>query len=98
MNKTANALLSFALSGVLHEFVLMMLTDRWSGKNMLFFMLNGVLITIEIAMKLPAMTTNSSGKLVGWAWTMGALLVTSPFFFDPWIEAGYYIKLKESFS
>jgi hypothetical protein len=98
MNKTASALLSFALSGVLHEFILMMVTDRWSGKTVLFFILNGVLITIEIAIKLPAMTTNPTGKLAGWAWTMGALLVTSPFFFDPLIEAGYYIRLKESFS
>jgi hypothetical protein len=98
MNKTARAFLAFALSGAQHEFVLMMITDRWSGKNMLFFMLQAMLIAIEIAIKLPVKTTSSIGKLAGWAWTMGALLVTSPIFFDPWIEAGFYVKIKESLS
>jgi hypothetical protein len=44
---------------------LMMISDRWSGKNMFFFMFQAILISIEIVIKLPTKTKSSIGKLAG---------------------------------
>ena len=94
MNKKASGLFASALSGLFHEYIAWFITNRWSGKNMIFFLLQGLLVRLEIAMKLPSRPATLTGKFLGWLWTLAIILVTSPLFFDPWIEAGLFINLK----
>jgi hypothetical protein len=94
MTKATSGFIAFAISAVFHEYLFMVSYGRWSGKNMIFFLLHGVLTRLEIASQSLVKTTYPMGKLLGWAWTMGILLVTSPLFFDPWIETNYLVNLK----
>jgi len=94
MNKTAKGLLSFTLSGFIHEYALWIISDKWSGRNMLFFFLHGLFVLLETTINLPAKPITLKGKLAGWMWTIGIMLITSPLFFDPFIEAGLFADMK----
>jgi hypothetical protein len=94
MNKTAKSLFAFALSGFIHEYALWFVSDKWSGKNMTFFLLHSFLVLLEITIKLPAKPNTSEGKLMGWIWATGITLMTSPLFFDPLIEAKVFANMK----
>jgi hypothetical protein len=88
INKMASGLIAFALSGVMHEYELTLITNRWCGKNMIFFLLNGLLVLFEITVNIPMKPGSSIGKVIGWAWAMGTLLVL-----EPWIEAGHFANM-----
>ncbi len=94
MNTKTKGILAFALSGFIHEYVLWFVSDKWSGKNILFFMIHGLLVLLEIIIKLPAKPNTLKGKLMGWMWTTGIMLITSPLFFDPFIERGFFFNMK----
>jgi hypothetical protein len=94
MNKTAKGLFAFALSGFIHEYALWFISNKWSGRNMIFFLLHGLLVLLEITIKLPARPNTLKGKLMGWMWTTGVMLITSPLFFDPFIETGVFSSSK----
>jgi len=88
MNQTTKAFFAFTLSGVLHEYMLWFVCGRWSGTYMIFFLLHGLLVLLEITIKLPIKPNTLKGKIMGWMWTIGVMLITLPLFFDPIIEAG----------
>lgn len=94
MNRKASGLFASALSGLFHEYVYWFLTKQWCWKNMIFFIVHGLLVRFEIAVKLPIKPTTLSSKIVGWAWAIGAVLITSPLFFDPWIDLGLFADMK----
>ncbi|CAF2359375.1 unnamed protein product [Rotaria sp. Silwood2] len=94
MNHRIKGLFAFVLSGFLHEYTLWFASSKWSGKTMIFFSLHGVLVLLEITMKLPVKPNTFQGKLLGWMWTIGILLITAPLFFDPFIEAGVFSAMK----
>ncbi|CAF3327730.1 unnamed protein product [Rotaria sp. Silwood1] len=94
MNKKAKGLFAFFLSGFLHEYTFWFVSSTWSGKNMIFFSLHGLLVLLEITMKMPVKPNTFKGKLLGWMWTIGILLITAPLFFDPFIEAGIFSAMK----
>ncbi|CAF3009687.1 unnamed protein product [Rotaria socialis] len=98
MSNTIRGLISFVLSGILHELLFVMSTGQWSGKNLAFFLLHAVLVTIEIIWDRRRRTVQSTQQFFRWLQTMAVMLITSPLFFDPWIEAGYFIALKQSLS
>ena len=91
-------LLAFAISGFIHEYALRFVSDTWSGKNMLFFLLHGVFMLFELTMKFPARPQSVHGKLFGWMWTLGMFLLTSSLFFDPMIERGVFASMKYNFN
>lgn len=97
MTKTVSGFMAFTLSAIFHEYLFMASYGRWSGKNLIFFLLHGVLMRLEIGSQSIVKGTTSMGKLLGWARTMTVLLITSPLFFDPWIEVNYFLNLKQTF-
>lgn len=94
MSKSVKGLIAFALSGLIHEYAIYFMSSKWSGRNLLFFLLHGLLILFEIKIKLPAKPTTLHGKLIGWIWTIGIFLITSPLFFEPLIETGIFANMK----
>jgi hypothetical protein len=94
MNKVAKSLFAFTLSGFIHEYAIWFVSGNWSGKNMIFFLLHGLLVLLEITIHLPVKPNTLKGKLMGWIWTTGITLMTSPLFFDPLIEAGVFASMK----
>lgn len=94
MSNTTKGIFTYFLSGCLHEFVIWFISGKWSGKNMIFFLLHGLFVLLENKMKLPKKTTDFQGKLIGWLWATGIILITSPLFFDPYIEAGVFSAMK----
>lgn len=97
MNKTAKGLCAFTLSGLIHEYVIWFISDKWSGKNMIFFLLHGFGVLLEINMKLPAKPETFQGKLIGWIWAIMIMLITIPLFFDPLIDIGVFSNMKHTF-
>ena len=97
MKNMTKGFIAFALSAVFHEYLYLVSYNRWAGKNAIFFLLHGVLIALEITSQSQKKTTYQMGKLSGWVRTMGILLITSPLFFDPWIEVNYFVNLKKMF-
>jgi hypothetical protein len=94
MSKTVKGFVAFALSGCIHEYAIWFMSSKWSGRNLLFFLLHGFLISFEIKIKLPTKPNTLFGKLIGWIWTIGIFLITSPLFFDPLIETGLFANMK----
>ena len=94
VNRKASGLFASALSGLFHEYIYWFITNQWCGKNLIFFILHGLLVRLEIAVKLPIKPTTTSSIVVGWAWAIGAVLITSPLFFDPWIDIGLFADMK----
>lgn len=95
--KPIKGLFAFAISGFIHEYALRFLSDTWSGKNMLFFLLHGGFMIFELTMKFPARPKSLYGKFFGWMWTLGVFLLTSSLFFDPMIERGIFASMKYDF-
>lgn len=96
MSKPARGLISFIVSGILHELLFTMCTDKWSGKSMIFFPLHGLFVTIEILWNRMNKTTETSRTFLAWLRTIGIFVITLPLFFDPWLESGYYITMKKN--
>jgi hypothetical protein len=95
MSNTVRGLMSFVLSGIFHELLFTMSTDQWSGKNMIFFLLHALFVTMEILWDRTRKTAQPKGTYFGWLRTIGVVVLTSPLFFDPWIDAGYFVSLKK---
>jgi hypothetical protein len=95
MSKSAKGFCAFIISGFIHEYALRFISDKWSGRNMMFFLLHGLFVSLEITFKLPAKPKTSIGKLMGLMWTIGIMLTTSPLFFDPLIEKGVFSSMKQ---
>jgi hypothetical protein len=95
MSKFAKGFCAFIISGFIHEYALRFISDKWSGRNMMFFLLHGLFVSLEITFKLPAKPKTSIGKLMGLMWTIGIMLTTSPLFFDPLIEKGVFSSMKQ---
>ncbi|CAF2066277.1 unnamed protein product [Rotaria magnacalcarata] len=96
MSKTIKSLFAYVLSGCLHEYLIWFISGKWSGKSMIFFSIHGLLVLLEIKMKLPIRSNTFQGKLTGWIWTIGIMFITSPLFFDPFIEAGLFSAMKSN--
>jgi hypothetical protein len=94
MNKSVKGLIAFALSGFIHEYAIYFMSSKWSGRNMLFFLLHGFLMLFEVKINFPVKPETLLGKFFGWLWTIGIFLLTSPLFFDPLIEAGFFANMK----
>jgi hypothetical protein len=97
MSKRTSGFMAFALSAVFHEYLFILSYGRWSGKNLLFFLLHGVLMRLEIDRQSTVKSKTPMEKFWGWTRTMGILLITSPLFFDPWIKVNYFLHLKQTF-
>lgn len=96
MNKTTKGLFAFTLSGFVHEYVFWFIRGTWSGKYMIFFILHGLLVLLEIMIKLPVKPHTLQGKIMGWMWTVGVTLITLPLFFDPLTEADIVSIVQEN--
>jgi hypothetical protein len=94
MNRKASALFASLLSGLFHEYVYWFITNQWSYKNLLFFLVHGLFVRLEIALGLPMKPAKSMAKFFGWLWTLGIVWLTLPLFFDPWIEIGIFVDMK----
>lgn len=97
MTKSAKGLCAFILSGFIHEYVIWFISNKWSGKNMIFFLLHGIAVLFEITIKLPAKPNTPKEKLIGWMWATGIMLITMPLFFDPLIDIGVFSDMKRNF-
>ncbi|CAF2828648.1 unnamed protein product [Rotaria sp. Silwood2] len=86
---------AFFVSGLLHEFMYTVSMDRWSGgKNMLFFLINGMFLAIELVFQGLLRRKQLVPPFVGWIYTIAALYSTAHLFCDPWIEADCFATLK----
>jgi len=86
---------AFFVSGLLHEFMYTVSMDRWSGgKYMLFFLINGIFVGIELAFQGLLRRTQLFPPFIGWIYTIVALYSTSHLFCDPWIETDCFATLK----
>ena len=95
---SVKGLLAFAISGVIHEYALRFISNTWSGKNMLFFLLHALFMLFELKMKIPTRAHSLHGKLLGWVWTLTVFITTSSLFFDPMIERGVFANMKSNFN
>lgn len=98
MSNTVRGLMSFVVSGIFHELLLTMCTDRWWGTNMIFFLMHAGFVTMEIIWERMNKITQRKNTFIGWLRTIGIFVATSPLFFDPWIKSGYFLSLKNKFS
>ncbi|CAM2709373.1 unnamed protein product [Rotaria socialis] len=97
--KTSLQLISFIVIPKLIDPIKPMIwfvSGKWSGKSMIFFSIHGLLVLLEIKMKLPIRSNTFQGKLTGWIWTIGIMFITLPLFFDPFIEAGLFSAMKSN--
>jgi hypothetical protein len=86
---------AFVISGLLHEFMYTVSMDRWSGgKNMLFFLVHGMLVGIELVLKGLLRRKQLVSSFIGWIYTIVALYSTGHLFCDPWIETDCFATLK----
>lgn len=86
---------AFVMSGVLHEFMYTVSMNRWSGgKNMLFFLLHGIFVAVELILKRIFHRKQLVPPLFGWMYTIAALYFTGFLFADPWIESDCFAALK----
>jgi hypothetical protein len=86
---------AFFVSGLLHEFMYTVSMDRWSGgKNMLFFLIHGLLVGIELSLKGLLRRRQLAPPFIGWIYTIIALYSTGYLFSDPWIETDCFAILK----
>ncbi|UJR29955.1 hypothetical protein I4U23_017502 [Adineta vaga] len=86
---------AFFVSGLLHEFMYTVSMDRWSGgKYMLFFLIHGILVGIELILQGLFKRKPLFSKFIGWMYTIFALYATSHLFCDPWIEVDCFATLK----
>ena len=86
---------AFVVSGLLHEFMYTVSMNRWSGgKNMLFFLLHGMFVAIELILKTFLHRKQLLPPLLGWIYTIAALYFTGYLFVDPWIESDCFAALK----
>ena len=97
MAKSTSGFMAFALSALFHEYLFVLSYGQWSGKNLLFFVLHGVLMRLEIGHQPSLKNETPMEKFFGWTRTMGILLITSPLFFDPWLKVNYFLHLKQTF-
>ncbi|CAF0985048.1 unnamed protein product [Rotaria sordida] len=88
-------LFAFFVSGLLHEFMYTVSMDRWSGgKNMLFFLINGMFVGIELVFQGLLRRKQLVPPYFGWIYTIAALYSTAHLFCDPWIETDCFATLK----
>ncbi|CAF0716513.1 unnamed protein product [Adineta steineri] len=86
---------AFFVSGLLHEFMYTVSINRWSGgKYMLFFLIHGMFVGIELSFQGLLKRKQLFPAFVGWAYTIIALYSTSHLFCDPWIEVDCFATLK----
>lgn len=89
---------AFLVSGLLHEFMYTVSMNRWSGgKNLLFFLINGIFVGIELTFERSLRRKPLFPPLIGWMYTIAALYSTAYLFCDPWIEADCFATLKAYF-
>lgn len=88
-------LFAFLVSGLLHEFMYTVSMDRWSGgKNMIFFLINGMFVAIELIFQGILKRKQIIPPFIGWIYTIIGLYSTGYHFCDPWIEADCFATLK----
>ncbi|CAF3312387.1 unnamed protein product [Rotaria socialis] len=86
---------AFFVSGLLHEFMYTVSMNRWSGgKNMLFFLINGIFVGVELVFQEVLKQKQIVPPVLGWIYTIVALYSTSSLFCDPWIEVDCFATLK----
>lgn len=86
---------AFVMSGLLHEFMYTVSMNRWSGgKNMIFFLLHGIFVGIELFLKRLFHREQFIPPVIGWLYTIAALYFTAFLFCDPWIESDCFATLK----
>lgn len=86
---------AFVMSGLLHEFMYTVSMNRWSGgKNMIFFLLHGIFVAIELILKRLVHREQLAPPVIGWLYTIAALYFTGFLFCDPWIESDCFATLK----
>lgn len=62
---------AFFVSGLLHEFMYTVSMDRWSGgKNLLFFLINGMFVGIELTLQGLLRRKQLTSPVLGWLYTI----------------------------
>ncbi|KAJ3189960.1 hypothetical protein HDU85_000250 [Gaertneriomyces sp. JEL0708] len=88
---------TFVYSGLLHAYIIYSFDGTWDWYQLGFFCMQGLGVTLELAMdfllvRLFGKDTIQKwkrclpGKIVGWIWTTGFLLWTSPMFLERFVE------------
>lgn len=86
---------AFGVSGLLHEFMYSVSMNRWSdGKYMLFFLIHGFLVAVELALQGVWKRKPLCSPMIGWFYTIFALYSTAHLFCDPWVETDCFATLK----
>jgi hypothetical protein len=88
-------LFAFFVSGLLHEFMYTVSMGRLSGgKNMLFFLIHGTFVGIELLIQGIRRQKQIVPPLIGWVYSILAIYSTGYLFCDPWIEVDCFATLK----
>lgn len=81
----------FLFSGLMHEYVIYITIHKFSGDQMKFFLLQGLAVVLEHAIK-PQINTLSMPKFLSFILTFLFNGITSGYFLRPWIT---YFKKRE---